>query len=90
MLRVPLSLKKKMCARTCFHIFHVMSLFTSRFSSLARVLPQGYHSKSARVTRGRAGRGLLPSTRGVDCCLCGRLCSCSFVHLWLRAPGGAV
>ena len=35
MLRVPLSFFKKVCARTCFHIFHVMSLFTSRFSSLA-------------------------------------------------------
>ena len=63
----------KMCARACFRIFRVVSLFTSRFSSLARVLPQGYHRKSARVTRGRAGRGLLPSTRGVACCFCGRL-----------------
>ena len=27
---------KKMRARTCFHIFYVMSLFTSRFSSLAQ------------------------------------------------------
>ena len=41
MLRVPLSFKK-MCARTCFHIFHVMSLFTLRFSSLApRIQPFG-------------------------------------------------
>ena len=45
------------------------SFFTVIFPLRMRVLPQVVSSRSC----GRAERGLLPSTRGFACCLCGRL-----------------